>query len=218
MKITIRLIVSLVIVVALVALAFSLYQVNRERGLLARDLERRALILAESFQESLAPLIQSGADSRLNRIVNRFGNRERLKGTVIFDRHGTVITATSGLSLGAKKLSAQAVNTILENRSIGNFLTIDGQQVYVFMIPVAEENNEAVGTLAMFYDSSFIDVRLREIWKQNLMRFMILSILAVFSTVLVVRWSVTGPIARLAEWMRDMRTAKSGHHQLSRCP
>ena len=208
MKITIRLIVSLVIVVALVALAFSLYQVNRERGLLARDLERRALILAESFQESLAPLIQSNADSRLNRIVNRFGNRERLKGTIIFDRQGAVITATSSLSLDAKKLSAQAVNTILENRSIGNFLTIDGQQVYVFMIPIAEENNEAVGALAMLYDSSFIDVRLREIWKNNLMRFMILSILVVFATVLVVRWSITGPIARLAEWMRDMRTAK----------
>ena len=76
------------------------------------------------------------------------------------------------------------------------------------MIPIAEENNEAVGTLAMLYDSSFIDVRLREIWKQNLMRFMILSILAVFSTVLVVRWSVTGPIAKLAEWMRDMRISK----------
>ncbi len=209
MKITIRLIVSLVIVVALVALAFSLHQVNKERGLLARDLERRALILAESFQESLAPLIQSGADSRLNRIVNRFGNRERLKGTVIFDRQGTVITATSNLILDAKLLSAQAVNTILENRSIGNFLTIDGQQVYVFMIPVAEENNEAVGALATLYDSSFIDVRLREIWKNNLMRFMVLSILVVFATVLVVRWSITGPIARLAEWMRDMRTAKS---------
>ena len=208
MKITIRLIVSLLIVAALVALVFSLYQVSRERSVLARDLERRALTLAESFQESLAPLVQSSADSRLNKIVNRFGNRERLQGTVIFDRQGTVITATSGLKFGAKKLSSQAVNTILENRSIGNFMTIDGQQLYIFMIPIAEENNEAVGTLAMLYDSSFIDVRLREIWKQNLMSFMILSILAVFSTVLVVRWSVTGPIAKLAEWMRDMRISK----------
>ena len=136
MKITIRLIVSLVIVVALVALAFSLYQVNRERDRLAGDLERRSLILAESFQESLAPLIQSNADLRLKRIVDRFGNRERLKGIVIFDRQGTVITATSSLSLNAKRPSVQAVNTILENRSVGNFLTIDGQQTYVFISAV----------------------------------------------------------------------------------
>lgn len=208
MKITIRLIVSLVIVVALVALAFSLYQVNRERDRLAGDLERRSLILAESFQESLAPLIQSNADLRLKRIVDRFGNRERLKGIVIFDRQGTVITATSSLSLNAKRPSVQAVNTILENRSVGNFLTIDGQQMYVFITPIAEENNEAVGALAMFYDSSYIDVHLREIWKHNLIQFMILSILVVFATVLVVRWSITGPIARLAEWMRDVRTVR----------
>jgi len=210
MKISIRLIVSLVIVVALVALAFSLYQVNREKDRLARDLERRASVLAESFQETLAPLVQSGADSRLNRIVNRFGNRERLKGTVIFDRQGNVITATRSISANAKKLSAQAVNAILKNQSVSIFLAIDGQQSYVFIMPITEENTEIVGALAMFYDSSYIDVHLREIWKENLVRFLILSILAVFSTVLVVRWSVTGPIARLAVWMRDMRTAKPG--------
>jgi len=208
MKITIRLIVSLVVVVALVALAFSLYQVNRERDRLVRDLERRASILAESFQETLAPLIQSGADSRLNRIANRFGNRERLSGTVIFDRQGNVITATRTLSADAKKLSVQAVNAILKNQSVGSFLAIDGRQSYVFVTPIAEENTEIVGALAMFYDSSYIDIHLKEIWKENLARFLILSILAVFSTVLVVRWSVTGPIARLAAWMRDMRTAR----------
>ena len=79
MKITIRLIVSLLLVVALAVFAFSLYQVNYERNRLAQDLERRSLILAESLQESIAPLIQSNAIAKLNRIVERFGNRERLK-------------------------------------------------------------------------------------------------------------------------------------------
>jgi hypothetical protein len=73
---------------------------------------------------------------------------------------------------------------------------------------VAEENNETVGAVAMFYDTSYIDVRLKEIWKQNIVRFFILSILVVVATVLVVRWSITGPIARLAQWMREARAAK----------
>jgi uncharacterized membrane protein affecting hemolysin expression len=208
MKITIRLIVSLVVVVAVVALAFSLYQVGREKGRLAKDLERRSLILAESLQESLAPLIQSNAGPRLNRIVNRFGNRERLKGIMVFDRQGAVITATSSLDLGAKGYSARAVETTLENQSAGDFETIEGQGMYIFVTPVVKEDNEAVGSLALFYDASYIDGRLKEIWKHNLVRFVILAILVVFCTVLVVRWSITGPIARLAEWMRDVRTAK----------
>ncbi|OPY60229.1 MAG: Trehalose-phosphate synthase [Syntrophorhabdaceae bacterium PtaU1.Bin034] len=208
MKITMRLIVSLVIVVALVTLAFSLYQVNRERDRLARDLERRSLILAESLQESLGPLIKSNSAPRMKRIVNRFGNRERLRGIMVLDRQGSMITATSNLNLDTKAASAQAVEAVLEGRSVGNFLTMEGQKAYVFTAPVTAEDDEVVGAVVMLYDASYIDVRLGEMWKQNLFRFVILSILVVFATVLVVRWSITGPIARLAEWMKDVRTAK----------
>ena len=208
MKISIRLIVSLLVVVALVTLAFSLYQVSRERDRLRADVERRASLLAESLQESLAPLIRSNAGTKLKRIVDRFGNRERLKGITVFDRQGGVIVQTSGLSLEAKESSARAVGTILENRPRGAFLHSGEKEVYVFVTPVAEENEQIVGAIALLYHTSHIDVRLREIWKQNVVRFFILSILVAVATVLVVRWSVTGPIARLAEWMREVRAAK----------
>ncbi len=208
MKITIRLVVSLVVVVAVVTLIFSLYQVDRERDRLARDLERRSAILAESLQESLGPLIKTNSGPRLKRIVNRFGNRERLKGIMVLDRQGTVITATSDLDNDAKEMSARSIEATVENRSVGNFVNLKGQKAYIFATPVLGENNEVLGAVAMLYDASYIDTRLREMWKQNLLRFVILSILVVFATVLVVRWSITGPIARLAEWMRDVRTAK----------
>lgn len=65
-----------------------------------------------------------------------------------------------------------------------------------------------MGALTVFYDTSYIDVRLREIWKDNVLRFLTLSLLLVLSTVLVVRWSITGPIARLAGWAREMRTQR----------
>ncbi|HEX2967043.1 MAG TPA: hypothetical protein VHO84_14750, partial [Syntrophorhabdaceae bacterium] len=202
MKISVRLIVSLLIVVALVTFGFSLNQVNREKGILVVDLERRAVMLAESFQESLLPLIKSESKLKLNRLVNRFGNRERLKGTVIYDKRGAIITATNGLTQEAKQFSSQAVLAMHDNKPIGFFSTVNGQNTYVFTVPIREENSEAVGTLVMLYDSSFIDQQLRGIWVQNLMRFMVLSVLSVISTVLVVRWSITGPIARLSHWMR----------------
>jgi trehalose 6-phosphate synthase len=208
MKITIRLVVSLVIVVALVTLTFSLYQVNREKDRLAKDLERRSIVLADSLQESLGRLIESNSAHRMKRIVDRFGNKERLKGLIAFDRRGGVMTATSGLELDAQQPSAVAIESIVENKPMGSFLTMEGQPVYVFTTPVIDENDAVVGAAAMLYDTSYINVRLKEMWKQNLLRFVILSIFVVFATVLVVRWSVTGPIARLAEWMRAVRTEK----------
>lgn len=209
MKITMRLIASLVVVVALVTLGFSLYQVNKEKARLSADIERRASTLAEGLQESLAPLIRSNAETRIRRLVDRFGNRERLKGMTVFDRQGVVIAQTRGLGFDAKESSGRAVGAILENRPSGAFLSGEKEKFYVFVTPVVEEENEIVGAIAMFYDTSHINVRLKDIWEQNMVRFFILSILVVVATVLVVRWSITGPIARLAEWMREARSTKS---------
>jgi len=208
MKITIRLIVSLVLVVALAVFAFSLYQVNYEKSRLARDLERRSIILAESLQESIAPLIQSNAVGKLNRIVERFGNRERLKGIAVFDKQGNALTLTAHLRSQITQPFPQAVNSVAENRSIGSFMTIGEQKMYIYVIPIYSENAEIAGALTTFNDTSYINTRLREIWKDNVLRFFTLSLLVVLSTILVVRWSITGPIARLAEWMREFRTSK----------
>ncbi len=208
MKITIRLIVSLVFVVAMVVFVFSLYQANYEKNRLARDLERRSIILAESLQESIAPLIQSNAPTKLNRIVERFGNRERLKGIAVFDKQGMALTLTAHLKQQIAQPFPQSVNSVAENRSMGSFMNVGAQRMYIYTIPIYSDDGSVAGALTTFNDISYIDIRLSEIWKDNLLRFFTLSLLVVLSTVLVVRWSITGPIARLAEWMRELRTEK----------
>ena len=208
MKITFRLIVSLLFVVALSTFIFSLYQVQGEERRLEGDLQRRSLVLAESLGESIAPLMASNAVSRLNRIVERFGNRERLKGIAVFDRHGGLLTSTRNLKPTITLPFPLAVYAATENRSMGRFLTLDKQRNYIYALPVEGEDGAIVGAIAVFYDTSYIDIRLREIWKDNILRFLTLSTLVMLSTVLVVRWSITGPIARLARWVRDLRTSK----------
>ena len=211
MKITFRLIVSLLFVVAAATFVFSLYQVRGEERRMEGDLQRRSTVLAESLEESIAPLMASNAVARLNRIVEKFGNRERLKGVAVFDRHGGLLTVTRDLKSAIILPFPQAVFAVMENRSIGRFISLDGQRTYVFTLPVSGEDNSVVGALAVFYDTSHIDLRLKEIWKDNVLRFLSLSTLVMLATVLVVRWSVTGPIARLAQWVRELRTSKGGN-------
>jgi trehalose-6-phosphate synthase len=208
MKITIRLIVSLLLVVALAVFVFSLYEVRSEEARLAGDLERRSVTLAESLKESVAPLIQTNSVTRLSRIVERFGNRERLKGIAIFDTHGAILTLTRNLKPAINEPFPRALEAVIEKRSTGRFAIIEGERVYVYTLPVEAEDDAIVGALAVFYDTSYINVRLREIWKNNILRFLTLSSLVVLSTVLVVRWSITGPIARLAGWVREMAIQK----------
>lgn len=207
MKITIRLIVSLIFVIALVAIVFSYNQVSNEEERLIAELERRAIILAESLQESVKPLVESNSISKLNRIVARFGNRERLKGVAVFDNHGSILSSTPDLAPKISQPFPEAVISITENRQISSFKNLSGSKIYLYTMPL-HQDDKAIGSLAIFHDASYIDVRLKGIWKQNLFRFLALSILVVIITLLVVRWSITGPIAQFAEWMRELRMGK----------
>ncbi|MCL5022329.1 MAG: trehalose-6-phosphate synthase [Nitrospirae bacterium] len=208
MKITIRLIVSLLLVVALVAVFFSFYQVRAEKIRLTGELERRAIVLAESLRESVIPLLQSNAFPKLNRLVQRFGNRERLKGFAVLDRQGNIIASTPELKPHIPQPLPQAVSAIAENRPIDGFLTIEGRKTYVFTLPLSAEDT-LIGSLALFNDASYIDIRLEGIWTNTILRFLIMALFIAVITLLTVKWSITGPIARFAEWMRELRTGKS---------
>ena len=216
MKITIRLIVSLVFIVALVAVGFSSYQVRAEKTRLTSELERRAIILAESLQESIIPLIASNSLQKLNRLVERFGNRERLKGVAVYDQQGNILAVTPDLASKIPQPLPPAVKSAAENQPIGSLMSIDDKETYFYALPFSEED-KITGTLVLFHDASYIGVRLKEIWKHNLLRFLTLSVLIVAITLLVIRWSITGPIAQIATWMRAMRSGKGKIEQLV-CP
>ena len=213
MKITIRLIVSLIFIVALVAIGFSFYQVRAEKMRLTAELERRAIILAESLQESVIPLIASNSLSRLNRLVERFGNRERLKGVAVYDQQGNILAVTPDLASKIPQPLPPAVKSTAENQPVGSLMRIDDKETYFYALPFSE-GDKITGTLVLFHDASYIGVRLKEIWKHNLLRFLTLSVLIVAITLLVIRWSITGPIAQIADWMRELRSGKGKIDQL----
>ncbi len=208
MKITFRLVVSLVLVVALVAVAFSFYQVQEEKIRLTSDLERRTIVLAESLQESVTPLVTSDSPEKLNRIVQRFANRDRFQGIAVHDARGQLLASTADLEPLIPGSVPQVIHVLAEGRPADSFVHVGNRRIYLYAFPLAS-GEETIGVLTLFYNASYIDVRLEEIWRHNLIRFLILFVLVVAITLLVVRWSITGPIAQVAAWMRDLRTGKT---------
>ena len=96
MKITVRLIVSLVLAAALVAAVSSYIQVEEEGGRMTHELDVRAAVIADGLQESIRVLLQANSPVRLKRLVDRFGNRERLVGIAVFDSGGANIAVSTG--------------------------------------------------------------------------------------------------------------------------
>ncbi len=51
------------------------------------------------------------------------------------------------------------------------------------------------------------------VWREAFLRVLAQVVLIVFVTLLIVRWSIAGPIARAAQWMRALRTGRVSSRQ-----
>jgi len=97
MKLSLRLIACLVISISLVTFIVARSQVRSEKLALRSDLARSAEILTESLQEAVEPVLLRGPQSQLQRMVDRFGDREHLAGVAIYDSQGKVLAASTRL-------------------------------------------------------------------------------------------------------------------------
>jgi len=209
MQFSLRLIVSLILGVVLVACVFADYQVRVEKRGLRNDLEKRAEILAESLEETVTPLLlEKRSRKELQRIVERFGNHERLAGMAVFDERGETLAVTPGLdgSLRSKQpLVTQAISKDLEQR---DYFSFDKTYMYLYVLPL-KWDSKVVGALAILHDASYIQAATTELWRHTLVWVLVQVLLIVLITLLIVRWSVVGPIAKTARWLRELRMART---------
>ena len=206
MRLSLRLIASLVLAVTIVSVAFALYQVDAENRSRKSELERRALLLAESLQETVEPLLAKGAQDGLQRIVERFGNRERLAGIAIYDKqaHPVVMTPNLAARLGPE-LPAVA-KTLMEGHNSSLFFQAGKEPIHVYAVPV--HHDDQVWALAVFHDASDIHAQDMAIWRSTFKHVLVQMLLISAITLLIVRWSMERPIARMAQWLKQLRAGE----------
>ena len=119
MRTTLKMVVPLIVSVAAGCLLFAAYQVHTERRILRNDLSHRAEILGDSLQESIEPLFDRRTDGSVQRLIDRFSQREHLKGIAVYDISGTSVAATSGLSTQFQSQPAAAIRAASHNLSYG---------------------------------------------------------------------------------------------------
>jgi trehalose-6-phosphate synthase len=213
---SVRLIVSLILGIAVVSSAFSYYEVLGEKRALRSDLERRAEMLGESLvgnaERSWDGDPHKVPNNELQQLVTQFGNREHLLGVVIYDRQGTLVAITPEL---AKTLTASPLSltqAIAEGHEEESFLKLGGVSAHVLALPIRRQD-EVVGALGVVHDVSYIRAQSLLVWRQAFFHVVAQVFIIVLITLLIIRWSITGPIARAALWMRALRTGKISFRQ-----
>jgi len=209
---SVRLIVSLIVGITLVSLAFSYYQVVGEKRRLRSDLERRAEVLGESVAGNVEKSWESGSERGLQRLVQRFANREHLVGVAVYDKQGKIVAITSELEQVLKTAPPDVTKAITENHEESSFVRIASDPVHIFAVPVHRQD-QVVGGLAVVHDTSYIRNQSLHTWREAFLRVLIQVVLIVFITLLIVRLSIAGPIARAAQWMRALRMGRISSRQ-----
>jgi trehalose-6-phosphate synthase len=209
---SVRLIVSLILGSTLVSLLFSYSGVVGEKRNLRSDLEHRAEVLGESLAGNVERSWGSGSEAELQRLVQRFGNREHLLGVAVYDRHGSLVAMTPGLEKLLTSGPQTVSRAISEGHQQSSFDNLAGQRVHILALPL-ERQGELVGGLAVLHEAGYIRQQTLRTWREAFLRVLAEVFLIVLITLVIVRWSITGPIARAAQWMRALRTGKVSSRQ-----
>ena len=206
----VRLIASLIVVIALVSLISSYFEIRAQKRSLRQDLERRAEVLAESLSENVVPYFGKGS-RRLQEIVVQFGNREHLAGVAIYDRDGTVLAVTPGLAHSLASEPHAALQSQAAHRGTSEFIRTGDSALNIYALPL-HKDDESLGTLVIVHDATYIDAQKARVWRETFLRVLVQVFLITLITLLIVRWSITGPIARAAQWMKALRTGRTFPH------
>src|SRR5580692_5869177 len=97
MRMGLRLSLWLIAGITCVSLLFAVYQWEVDYQGRRHELKRRVELLGESLQETVERLQGDGSLADLQRLVERFGNREHLAGIAIYDRNAGSIAMTRNL-------------------------------------------------------------------------------------------------------------------------
>jgi trehalose 6-phosphate synthase len=204
---SVRLIVSLIVGVMLVSLCSSGYEVWVGKRSLRRDLQRRSEVLAESLAGNVERDIEKGALQTLRKTAQRFANRENLMGMAVYDPEGHAIAMTNDLAAKMGQAPPVVRETLKENHGADAFQRLADQPVHICVLPLYSPD-KFLGALAIVHDAGYIRAQGIRIWRDAFFSGLAQVVLIALITLLIVRWSIEGPIARTAHWMKALRTGR----------
>jgi trehalose 6-phosphate synthase len=203
MTVTARLVGAIWLSALAVIAGFGFLQIREERQRLTIELDHRAVLLGEGLKEVVEPTLARGGPA-LERVLKKFEDPRQV--VVVYDRFGNSVAGVPASVLGRPSVRAVAA-AIASAEAQKDIETIEGRKVYVYVTPLTRDDKPA-GALGVFLDASYLESAEWALWRYNALRFLVLAVVVSGIAFLVVRASVTHPMAQMAEWAKTLR---AGH-------
>ncbi len=209
MKQIIAAVLIIVAIISLIVIAFTVNQVSYEQQRLQSDLQYRSTLLADSLKETIEPNFINKSDDYLQSVVERFTSKERFAGLGIYDNKNQIIALSSTLPESTSAASEIVANAMDEDKPSGDFASLDNKKIYLLAVPL-HNNKSVVGAMLIAQNANYIDDRLFEIWRNNLIRLLIQASLLSLATILLIRWIIYEPIKGLVDNIKLARMGQAG--------
>jgi trehalose-6-phosphate synthase len=203
MRFTVRLVAAIWLSVLVVIGAFAYQQIAEERARLTRDLERRASLLGEALTEAVGPALARGSHSGIERLLKKFGHRDQ--GIAVYDKVAALVTATPDVA----PLLPASLPEVTETLSTGvvqkGFTALGGKSVYLYASPLILRDDKPAGAVVVFLDATDLTAIEWERWRYNVVRLLVLGAVLSLIAWLLVRFSITRPMDKMAHWTKALR-------------
>ena len=199
-----RLSSALISAVAVVSLAFAFFQTRADTLELRRNLEDHAQVLAESLVRSAEPLVARHANRELQRLVDRFKDREQIAGVSVYNAKEEPLAITSGFAQRVGDDPALLPKSGDQASPDARFVKLATGTIHLVTLPLREDDT-VIGALSLFHDATYIDLQAKAMWRRAFTGVFIQIILIVTVTLLTLRWGVGLPLRRMADWLQELR-------------
>ncbi len=201
-------IISVVVVSALIAVMFAFQQADREHTRLISDLELRTRLLSESLKESIEPSYLNNAQKTLQKTVDRFSDRERLAGIVVYDNKNIILISSQNLPKELIESSEFVANSMDADKEEGIFIESQNVKYYLFASPIHQERS-VVGAMLVIQKAEYIDTRIAEIWQNNIFRLLIQALAFSFAVAVIIRLIIFQPLTNFVQYIRSIRSGNT---------
>jgi trehalose-6-phosphate synthase len=203
---SLRLILALIVGVTLVSVASAWYEVREAKDSLRLDLERKVTTFGESLVLTSESYLRAGDRGSLERILRQLSNRDHLLGVGIYDRELFPLIPPPDLyGLNPAKLPA-FTEAMSQNRTQTVYVRSHFHRMYALTAPLHNAAGVVAGGIVLVYDSDYIRTQIFRLWGRAFVHIALQVLVIVAITLLIVRWSFSGPIARASQWIKSMRT------------
>ena len=203
MRLNIALILSIIIAVGMVALGFTYYQISSERTKLNNELEKHTSDIVERLVSDNLIFKTTNNPVDFKYFIDSISNRYNLMGFAIYYGNDSILNTNFSNDLINSSLDF-ITQSIISDTCIGNYITLNGNDVYQYIKPTLTENYTSKAII-LYTDAEYINNILSKIWFRNFIRWFIQALLVSLVTVMVIRWGFISPVNKIVDWVKAAR-------------